>query len=93
MKRKPTAPLTKEDFAILTGKWEGRSLERPRLYPIGHSAKADRADAALMLDLVKPRGSRWCYGCPAGPFACPTRCQRQIHSDGSLWVGAEVRVV
>jgi hypothetical protein len=35
MKRKPTAPLTKEDFAILTGKWEGRSLERPRLYPIG----------------------------------------------------------
>jgi hypothetical protein len=92
--RLPVAELTEEDFAIMKRCsrrwWAMMAVIRPCLAPI--YTGTDRRDADLMFYLMKPATSRWCFGCPAGPFACPVRCQRQIW-EGHVWSGAEVRLV
>lgn len=67
--RLQSAPLTTEDFAILSHQWTGRGFTRPWLIPIGHSYGADLRDADAMLIMVELHASRvvqaatgdWCY--------------------------------
>lgn len=54
---RPTRPLmlTAEDFEIMAGTWPGRDWQREMLYPIGHSMRADRIDAEIMVELMLAR--------------------------------------
>lgn len=62
--REKTA-LTAEDLAI--------RLERPRRSPMWMMldiirTAGDRRDADIMFGLMRPASSRYCFGCPVGPF-------------------------
>lgn len=47
------------------------------------SEDADRRDAELMLQAMKPASSPWCLGCIAGPFCCeqgkPWQCRLRVN--------------